>query len=537
MDKKKRQYFAVKVLFLFFLYLAGSGFLGKALGKSEARAKDRTEEPLAPYPAKTTDMPFTKAELEAIHSLDYLTVGYSSNLDPICYQKKNGELDGIGIEILNRVSKRIGIPFRYVSLPSGKITYEELAKLEVDVIGGVEYNSVNAKELKIRLTKPYLKAIKCLVGKNGAQFEPEMKARLGITSGSETLDQVIHLSYPNFETVYYQTLEKAFTDLQKGGVDFVLQNQYTLDKLLEKSQFSNLSIIAKAELGDLQCLSVFSDRGRIIEKGVEPSVLVSILNIGINSVSEDEADTIIMEKTIERHYQYTLKDMVYINRYLLGIMAAVFAAAFLALFYALLVHRKNIGRLQSNEKRLMEERRKYELKSKLDPLTGLLNKASFEECCRQYLSANPEDCSAFVFLDLDNFKQINDAFGHLEGDQALMRAADAIHGVCRAHSYMCRFGGDEFCVLITDVTVQKVESILQQLIGEISWEYPKEDGSVCLTVSAGCVYFQNGLYDYSEAILMADKILYHAKKAGKKRYQIARASEMRLDQAKKTEPR
>lgn len=76
--------------------------------------------------------------------------------------KKTGQIEGVTIDILNMISETTGLIFRYKALPSGNITYEDLQKLQIDMVAGVEYHEINKLSSGIVMTEPYLHAEKVI---------------------------------------------------------------------------------------------------------------------------------------------------------------------------------------------------------------------------------------------------------------------------------------------------------------------------------------------------------------------------------------
>lgn len=131
-----------------------------------------------------------------------------------------------------------------------------------------------------------------------------------------------------------------------------------------------------------------------------------------------------------------------------------------------------------------------ELESKIesDPLLDILNRRGFERelkralhCVRRYHSSN-----AVIFVDLDNFKAINDRHGHLAGDNVLKRVAAAIIGVLRASDIVARFGGDEFAILLWNLSEDSARAkaaALENLIAALDIVGPGQ--SIAIGASAG----------------------------------------------------
>lgn len=149
-----------------------------------------------------------------------------------------------------------------------------------------------------------------------------------------------------------------------------------------------------------------------------------------------------------------------------------------------------------------------------DKLTNLLNKAAIERSIREKL-LKPGVRGTLVILDIDNFKQINDTFGHAFGDVVLRLVAECI---LEESSALCgRFGGDEFLLFLPetgDALAEKMERLLKRLKEYI--QLPVADSRFC--VSVGTASVPKDEKDYNRLFQMADEALYAAKRAGKNRW-------------------
>lgn len=113
-------------------------------------------------------------------------------------------------------------------------------------------------------------------------------------------------------------------------------------------------------------------------------------------------------------------------------------------------------------------------------------------------------------LDLDHFKHINDTYGHLAGDAALSRAAQAIRSAIRTGDELVRYGGDEFFLLFHDMPRNVLKKKLESIRAAVeSLEFPEYPG-LRITVSIGCAHAVGPLAD---TVQKADQALYHAKAA------------------------
>jgi diguanylate cyclase (GGDEF)-like protein len=153
-----------------------------------------------------------------------------------------------------------------------------------------------------------------------------------------------------------------------------------------------------------------------------------------------------------------------------------------------------------------------------DPLTGLLNRRGFEEFVdRQVLKTRPHVLSLIIF-DIDNFKSINDLYGHPGGDVVLTQVASLVQRNIRASDAVARLGGEEFVVLLSNLDRGGVYAFAERLRNEIAHTRFGSDGlsSYTVTASFGVVEFRSG-EDLDGAVRRADEMLYTAKRSGKNR--------------------
>lgn len=153
-----------------------------------------------------------------------------------------------------------------------------------------------------------------------------------------------------------------------------------------------------------------------------------------------------------------------------------------------------------------------------DKLTGLFNRPYFDEAYNQQVSLAQRyyhDLSV-VFLDIDNFKDINDTYGHLAGDEALKNVAEIITQEKRESDIAARYGGEEFVLLLTytdNVSAFVFAERLRKRIQNLEFRYQNQ--LIKLTVSGGIASFPLHSQDPQKLLLMADNAVYLAKGAGK----------------------
>lgn len=172
---------------------------------------------------------------------------------------------------------------------------------------------------------------------------------------------------------------------------------------------------------------------------------------------------------------------------------------------------RNVNESKMEAERLME-------KALIDPLSKVYNREAAIEKIKKNLAIRTLG-SALAVLDIDNFKRINDTFGHLYGDAVIAMAADSIKSVLDEEDIMGRFGGDEFFIFFDnsekEVLDKKLENIRQAIL---MMRLDKNDEND-ISCSVGVTLAQGAGADYDEMFKQADSALYLAKNKGKNRYE------------------
>jgi diguanylate cyclase (GGDEF)-like protein len=175
----------------------------------------------------------------------------------------------------------------------------------------------------------------------------------------------------------------------------------------------------------------------------------------------------------------------------------------------------------------------YELAARTDEKTRLANALHWSEMARRELSRAARDDTSvgILMIDLDHFKQVNDTYGHLAGDDALKAVADAIRRESRDYDVAGRFGGEEFVLLLPGVTTENLLTRAERLrdrIKDLKVHTTGNGGRVeiaNLTASIGAVTYPAGGSHLDTLLLAVDAALYDAKRTGRNRTCLATAVE------------
>lgn len=150
-------------------------------------------------------------------------------------------------------------------------------------------------------------------------------------------------------------------------------------------------------------------------------------------------------------------------------------------------------------------------KAEHDPLTGLINRNAFDQI--KNALAGAEEPIAYLIIDIDLFKKINDEYGHPIGDEVLKKISNLLMITFRATDYVARIGGDEFAVIMTKFGTSAVEIIQKKIDGLNHTLQSVDDGLPCVSLSVGVAFSDSGYH--AELVEQADKALYRVKKGGR----------------------
>jgi len=177
----------------------------------------------------------------------------------------------------------------------------------------------------------------------------------------------------------------------------------------------------------------------------------------------------------------------------------------------------------SDRKALEEQLRHQALH---DPLTGLPNRVLFvDRLAHALVRRTANDAVAVLFLDLDDFKAINDSLGHAAGDELLRLVAERLLGVLRVEDTACRMGGDEFAFLLEGAPRERIDAVVGRILDALGEPFELAGKTVTLTASVGVAFGKPGGTDAvgaesaDEILRDADTAMYAAKTMGKGRIQ------------------
>lgn len=190
-------------------------------------------------------------------------------------------------------------------------------------------------------------------------------------------------------------------------------------------------------------------------------------------------------------------------------------------FHDLTGRRKMEKELQEANRLLKQALQREQELAQIDMLTGVKNRRSlYEIACREFeVAQRYKQQLALILFDIDNFKKVNDTFGHTVGDQVLVQVAQTVRSELRAADLIGRFGGEEFIILLPMTDARHGFMLAERIRKQVaSLQIPAPGGVASVTISSGVVGVRHTADENFDAVIRrADALMYAAKRSGKNR--------------------
>ena len=387
---------------------------------------------------------FTQDELDYLATAPEITVTCDPSNAPVeFYNETTQTVTGIAADILDLVSQYTGLHFRYIKSDSFSDALSKLQSHEIDMLTALAHDYSWSEQNHALLTTPYLKS-SIVVVRNS---KPQSHARNIVAlprSFNLTNSVLYNPEYDTEDVVYYDTIEECFQAVLSGSADCTYADNYNANYLLSQVKYRNLSSTTLTAMTE--------DASFGLSDQCDPRLL-SIINKGLACISSEQLDSIVLQNCSYKEDPSFLTLVYAYPRISIPIILAVSMTLLSLLLGILLIHSR-----KTKEIRVMSE---------TDALTGLYNRRAAEDHITRQMQEdgrNPDCVRPLISIDLDKFKQVNDTYGHLEGDALLIAVADTIKTSVRNSDIVGRIGGDEFIVYLGNVTDKKdAEAVADKL--------------------------------------------------------------------------
>ncbi|MBR0367803.1 MAG: EAL domain-containing protein, partial [Clostridia bacterium] len=357
---------------------------------------------------------------------DVLAVGVPVDRCPMVYlDADTGAVVGIGADLMRAAAAAAGYKVNFVIVEEASLK-EALDNPAYDVILPFGSAIPSASGHPSAVSENLIQTPFTLVTE-GTHVPTELNAlRVGmlrsLSGGAETVRQL----YPGIAITLYETMPESVRALRAGEVDALLHNSYVWSYVLQKPSYGDLRVQPSAMFSmDFRAGTLDTPEGR---------ARIARLNGGIAALSDTLRQAIALDYTSRRLYRYGVGDYLY--QY--GLVLLLTGLLFVALI-VIAVQKVRAVRMEQAEKlrRLIDH----------DPLTGVYSLSGFRKQVEALLRAHPDTPYLLCYVNIRNFKYINDSLGMASGDALLRYWADRTQRTLSDAEAMCRIEADHFAVL------------------------------------------------------------------------------------------
>lgn len=434
----------------------------------------------------------TAEELDYLNNMSSVRMVILTNRAPIQdYDPKNGTYSGIIVDIIKKMAAESGLPIEFIPADNLEQARQLLDEGKADAFAGFPYDYTYANQYSLLLSSPiFTMPVVRLSNINGQANSDEMlvSTSIKIFEGGK-------------EIRYVEDIGEIFDLVNRGEYKEAFVNGYLAQHYMEQKSFSNL-VLTQVPYSNYE-LSIGVYQNTDLR-------LMSILEQMISKIKTSDIEDIVYQNTV---YNRSINFFEIVRRNPLEFFVPALIVLFLfsALLLVLFFKTKRLNKM------IFKEKSRYQEISSLDKLAQTYNNDTFKQMSKEYLTGADESPSgAFFVCDIDNFKNINDTYGHLMGDEVIHALGKLLRMLFRGNDLVGRLGGDEFVVLMKGVTDQ--DAIAERCKGLLN-KCRTLSGQCDITLSIGVAVF-SGSVSFDELFKAADNALYVVKNRGKNGYEI-----------------
>ena len=442
---------------------------------------------------------FTQKELKWIEGHPVIKIGAHRDYLPF-YYVDTGVHKGMVPAYLDILEKKIGVKFQVEKSYSWHEVKDKIRSKELDMLG-LSISGTDQIQF-VNHTKPYLSFPVAIITKDNVSYlhDPRQlkEKKVVVTDGSLTQELLVG-KYPQMDFIGVSTIDEGLKMVSYGDAFAFLENIATSSHYIKENGLSNLK--------------VSGDMGHHLELRMavrkDWPEFTSILQKAMDSITEKEKGE-IYSQWLFFDYQQEID-----NNFVIKIIAGSIGLLMIPIVWVFLLRKQIIKRKQV-EKELQEAVKKTTKLSITDTLTGIRNRLYLDQFLEEEIQRSQRygNHLSIILIDIDDFKKVNDQYGHIIGDKVLVDLVDMISPMIRKTDVFGRWGGEEFLIICTETDLNNAVILAEGIRSKIDAYTFDTVGKK--TVSMGVTDFVPNDTIVS-MISRADKALYRAKEHGKNR--------------------
>jgi len=440
------------------------------------------------------------SEIEAVLSAGVLYIGLPEDSSPISFRDRTGRALGLDVDIIQMLSERIGFSYEWVNCGTWNQCVRALEQRDIDVLSFMTPTSERLNYAAFSV--PYWDVAWATVSLEsnpvrGQSFPSLRNKVIAVVESYSILEQI--KSIPGMTILLVETPEDGLSAVLNGVADAYLDSlPLLMNRVREQGLTGMVLNILRDEPGDQVSIGLHRDFAD----------LVPIIDRAILSISPAEHQA-IQEAWFDPSLESGL-NREQVQRWAITMTVLVFVIITL-IVARMLVLRKHIRRQKQREAKIRHQ-------ALHDSLTALPNRAHILERVNDILPTHLLEGKKFalLFIDLDGFKAINDERGHEAGDELLIAVAKRLQHSVRESDLVGRYGGDEFVILLTELTAaEQATAVADKILSRMGQPFRIDSGLAKIGASIGVALFPDHGENLESLLSAADEAMYKVKESGK----------------------
>lgn len=464
-------------------YQAADGAAAFADAETEANAEGgAVADDREAVRADAADLELTEAERSLAAQTPTLRVGVFVGREPMSYVDATGRLAGVTCDVLDRIAQETGLSFEYVALDGSDALERQVDELSLDIVAGCERIIGSEGGYGYAMSAPY-SSTRAVVAFNEAHSYSDLSTDMVMAT---TYDRAREYESLGYNVLSCATVADCLAAVDQDRAAYTYENSHVIPVVLGEGSYDNV-LTVDASFQDVSlCLALVP---------AHDTALLGILDKAILSIPARDVIAMVYDHTYANR-TITIRELIAQHP---ATFALIVSVPLLVVVVALAVVAFTRSRAASR-----------------DPLTQAFNATTFRRKVQARLRARSgSNVRCLLIIDIDDFKHVNDRYGHYEGDNALKACAAALKASCGKGEYSARMGGDEFLAYwegrSPEEIVGRAEALNAAMTAEVAAQKTIGDE---VTASIGIARFRVD-QSYDDLYRRADEALYRGKGSGK----------------------
>lgn len=450
------------------------------------------------YKDTQTDTKLDAKEREYLQNKKTIKICSDPNWLPYDKLDKNGNYIGITPDYLKLIGKFLNVKMEYVKVSNWAVAQQLAKEKKCDILTSAAITSERKKYLNF--TTPYAKFPIVVATRLDVHFINDLNElngkKVGISKGA-SFTKKVKKNFPKIKIIDMNDIGEGLEKLSNGDIFALMEAIPSVAYHLQKHRYQNIKISGKAYGNNKISIGVRND----------DLALLNVFQKAINNITSAQKQTIFnswVGVKYENGVDYTL---------IVKIIVTFVAMLILLLLWLRKLNSMN-NTLKLANKKIDEKNQALDILATTDKLTKIYNRLKLDDILTAELNRSEryKHKIGICILDIDDFKTVNDTYGHQTGDEVLKIFANILKSHIRKTDYVGRWGGEEFLILCLEIDEENFCKLMEKIRLHIqNFDFPKKHK---VTASFGLSMYKEN--DTLETITKrADDALYKAKRTGK----------------------